>query len=134
MNLHWIDDADHWECPICGAYVTSPSVYTDCRCPVCGFQDQKDNFLEETLLEPPKDEWFNKCPICGYKLRDCQCLVSGNAHPDRWKKIKVIKDHLYLLNSVELHHVIWLERQWQMSYTDPEMTDILNEVKGEHQC
>lgn len=27
--------------------------------------------------------WFNKCPICGYKLSDCQCLVGGNAHPDR---------------------------------------------------
>lgn len=42
MNLHWIDDADHWGCPICGEYVTCPSIYPDCKCPVCGFQDEKD--------------------------------------------------------------------------------------------
>lgn len=47
MNLHWIDDADHWECPVCGAYATSPSVYTGCRCPACGFQDEKDKEKKE---------------------------------------------------------------------------------------
>ena len=81
-----------------------------------------------------KDEWFNKCPICGYKLSDCQCLVGGNAHPDRWKKIKVVKDHLYLFNSVQIKHVIWLESKWETSYDDPEMNDILKELKGENQC
>lgn len=38
--------------------------------------------FNKILLEPPEDEWFVKCPICGYKLSDCQCLVGGNAHPD----------------------------------------------------
>lgn len=42
MSLHWIDDADHWECPLCGEYVTCPSIYPGCKCPVCGFQDEKD--------------------------------------------------------------------------------------------
>lgn len=42
MGLHWIDDADRWECPICGEYVICPSVYVGCKCPVCGFQDEKD--------------------------------------------------------------------------------------------
>lgn len=42
MNLHWIDDADHWRCPVCGEYVICPSVYVGCKCPVCGFQDEKD--------------------------------------------------------------------------------------------
>ena len=41
-ELHWIDDADHWRCPVCGEYVTCPSVYVGCKCPVCGFQDEKD--------------------------------------------------------------------------------------------
>lgn len=74
------------------------------------------------------------CPICGYKLSDCQCLVGGNAHPDRWKKIKVVKDHLYMLNSVQIKHVIWLESKWETSYDDPEMNDILKELKGDQQC
>ena len=41
-TLHWIDDADHWRCPICGLEVGNPEYYPDCRCPVCGFQDEKD--------------------------------------------------------------------------------------------
>lgn len=90
--------------------------------------------FNKMLLEPPEDEWFVKCPICGYKLSDCQCLVGGNAHPDRWKKIKVVKDHLYLLNSVQIKHIIWLESNWETSYDDPEMNDILKELKGDQQC
>ncbi len=90
--------------------------------------------FNKILLEPPEDEWFVKCPVCGYKISDCQCLFGGSAHPNRWKRIQVIKDHLYLLNSVELHHFIWLESMLEISYEDPEMTNILNELKGEHQC
>lgn len=41
MSLHWIEYAYHWECPVCGEYVVSPSAYPDCRCPMCGFQDEK---------------------------------------------------------------------------------------------
>lgn len=90
--------------------------------------------FDKILLEPPEDEWFNKCPVCRYKINNCQCLFGGNVHPDRSKRIEVIKDHLYLLDSVELDHFIRLESQWQMSYADSETNDILNEVKGELQC
>ena len=41
-TLHWIDDADHWRCPICGLEAGNPAYYPDCRCPICGFQDEKD--------------------------------------------------------------------------------------------
>lgn len=41
-TLHWIEDVYHFECPVCGEYVVSPSAYPDCRCPICGFQDEKD--------------------------------------------------------------------------------------------
>lgn len=41
-DLHWIDDADHWLCPVCGHESPSPVNYPGCRCPVCGFQDEKD--------------------------------------------------------------------------------------------
>lgn len=39
---HWIDDADHYICPICGFITSSPAKYEGCKCPNCGFQDEKD--------------------------------------------------------------------------------------------
>lgn len=46
-NLHWIDNADSYICPICGLEVHSPSKYEGCKCPKCGFQDEKDKEAEE---------------------------------------------------------------------------------------
>lgn len=31
----------------------------------------------------------NCCPICNYTFSRCQCLVAGNAHPDRWRRAMV---------------------------------------------
>ena len=39
---HWIDDADHYICPVCGFITSSPTKYEGCKCPNCGFQDEKD--------------------------------------------------------------------------------------------
>lgn len=41
-SKHWIDNADSYICPICGEEVRSPSAYPGCKCPKCGFQDEKD--------------------------------------------------------------------------------------------
>ena len=41
-KLHWIDNADSWICPICGFETGSPAKYEGCKCPKCGFQDDKD--------------------------------------------------------------------------------------------
>ena len=41
-ELHWIDNADSWICPICGFETGSPAKYEGCKCPKCGFQDDKD--------------------------------------------------------------------------------------------
>lgn len=41
MN-HWIDNADSYICPVCGFETYSPAKYPECKCPQCGFQDQKD--------------------------------------------------------------------------------------------
>lgn len=43
--VHWIDDADHYICPICGFETSSPAKYDGCKCPSCGFQDEKDKQL-----------------------------------------------------------------------------------------
>ena len=41
-QMHWIDNADSWICPVCGLEVSSPAKYGGCKCPQCGFQDTKD--------------------------------------------------------------------------------------------
>ena len=41
-ELHWIDNADSYICPVCGLEVNSPARYDGCKCPKCGFQDKKD--------------------------------------------------------------------------------------------
>lgn len=74
---------------------------------------------------PVRDE---VCPICKYKLTDCQCLFSGSAHPDRDKEKEVVKDHLYLLTPLQVAHVIELERYWRTSYIDDEMNKMVEEM------
>lgn len=39
---HWIDNADSWVCPVCSQEVRDPGKYPGCKCPNCGFQDEKD--------------------------------------------------------------------------------------------
>ena len=58
--LHWIDDADHWRCPICGFEAGNPAYYHDCRCPICGFQDEKDKNEEDNKDEKYKKEAHNE--------------------------------------------------------------------------
>ena len=72
---------------------------------------------------------MDKCPICEYPINQCQCRFSGSAHPDRNKRREVVLDHLYLLSRYQLMHVIELERWWSMSYTDPELNKIFDELK-----
>lgn len=78
-----------------------------------------------------------KCPICGYRLKMCQCRFTGSAHPNREKAEEVVKDHLYLLSKKQLKHVIKLERFWNRSYADEEKNEILKKLKtrrNRHGC
>lgn len=58
------------------------------------------------------------CPICEYEMQHCQCIFSGSAHPDRSARIRVVKDHLYLLSPKQVAHLIALESWWNTSYGD----------------
>ena len=73
---------------------------------------------------------MDKCPICEYPLNQCQCLYAGDAHPDRSKCQRVVLDHLYILSEPQLRHVIELERWWNMSYADPELTEICDKMNA----
>lgn len=72
---------------------------------------------------------MDKCPICEYQIDQCQCRFCGDAHPDRSKRREVVLDHLYLLSESQLMHVIELERLCNASYTDQELTAILDEME-----
>lgn len=69
-----------------------------------------------------------KCPICGYDIENCQCYFAGDAHPDRYIREEVVKDHLYLLDQDQLTHLIELQRSWQTSYSDDYRSSILDEL------
>ena len=72
-----------------------------------------------------------RCPICNYDLKNCQCRFGGSCHPDRSKRKEVVKDHLYLLTKKQIKHLIALEKQWQTSYGDSAKNRIVAELKGE---
>ena len=73
-----------------------------------------------------------KCPICGYKLNQCQCYYGGSCHPDRSKRKTVVKDHLYLFSKTQVAHIINLEKRWQTSYGDEEKNKILKELQTKY--
>lgn len=62
-----------------------------------------------------------KCPICDYEIKECQCIFSGTAHPDRINRKIVVFDHLYLFEKEQIEHLINLQKTWQISYGDGEL-------------
>lgn len=69
----------------------------------------------------------NKCPICNYELKMCQCLF--DCHPDRTKIREVVLDHLYLLTDEQIKHIQYLEKYWNTSYVDEEKEEIKRKLK-----
>ena len=76
-----------------------------------------------------KTNMKEKCPICSYDIEHCQCYFGGSAHPNRDKRIQVVKDHLYLLSPKQIEHVIELEKFWRTSYLDEEKEQIRKELE-----
>ena len=70
----------------------------------------------------------NHCPICDYEFKHCQCTFAGDAHPNRSKRREVVLDHLYLLAPAQVHHIIQLEKYWQIDYGDEERSSIAKEL------
>ena len=71
----------------------------------------------------------NVCPICEYKFADCQCGFSGTAHPDRWKRARVVTDHLYLFSDAQIEHLKKVQKWWHICYDDEEMEKIREELE-----
>jgi len=75
------------------------------------------------------DKKGQKCPICSYRFKQCQCLFGGSCHPDRSKRREVVLHHLYLFSKRQIKHIVKLERYWHISYGDSERADILAEIE-----
>lgn len=73
------------------------------------------------------------CPICKYDISHCQCCFAGNWHPDRSNIRDVVLHHLHLLSQKQLDHVIELEKYWNISYSDPELEVIREDLKKHYQ-
>jgi len=69
------------------------------------------------------------CPICDYPFDMCQCRFSGNAHPDRSKRARVVADHIYLLSDGQIEHLKQVQKRWHIVYDDEEMNRILAELE-----
>ena len=74
---------------------------------------------------------INRCPICGYAFNECQCRFGGSAHPDRSKRARVVADHIYLLTGEQIEHLKKVQRWWEISYGDEEMSEILLELQNQ---
>lgn len=66
MSLHWLDNADSWICPVCGFETGSPAKYGGCKCPKCGFQDDKDKSESEdreVLEQEPCEDTISRIEV-----------------------------------------------------------------------
>ena len=70
-----------------------------------------------------------ECPICEYEMNHCQCIFSGDAHPNTEIRKKIVKDHLELLSPKQIGHLVALEEWWNTSYGDPEYIEEFNRLK-----
>lgn len=80
-----------------------------------------------------------KCPICDYEIKECQCRFAGSCHPNRDKRRQFVIDHLYFFSEEQVKHVVELQRFWEIDYADDDMHRMLMEFKrmrgvGGKQC
>lgn len=70
------------------------------------------------------------CPICEYEIQHCQCIFGGSAHPNRDRRIQIVKEHLEMLSPKQVGHLISLEAFWNTSYADEEYAKEFDKFKA----
>lgn len=85
-GLHWIDNADSYICPVCGNEVGNPAKLEECKCNVCGFQDEKDTSEEGCA---------NLCDTCFFQTdRKWGCTSAKYTGNNRVGMIRTCHDYL----------------------------------------
>ena len=59
-----------------------------------------------------------RCPICDYPLRYCECANKSVLSKKEEINLQVATDHLYLLSERQIRHLIEIERIWDIWYSD----------------
>ena len=73
-----------------------------------------------------------KCPICNNDTEHCQCLRTVHDDRYKYKRLKVVLDHLYLFSYEQLEHIKSLEKYWGTDYLDNECSLIRDELLNEY--
>lgn len=59
-----------------------------------------------------------RCPICDMPLRYCECANKSILSEEEQRCLQVALEHLYLLSTEQIRHLIEIERVWEIGYTD----------------
>ena len=78
---HWIDNADSYICPVCRFECDNPNKYDGCKCPKCGFQDEKDRKQIEEMAQ----DFYSLIPDYDVNERDCRSAAEG-MYDKGWRK------------------------------------------------
>lgn len=75
----------------------------------------------------------NSCPLCYKPFDDCECRFDL---PDNctYDDALVIMDHLYLFNPKQQRHIINLQKEIFITYTDCEKNDILSVMEAKYRA
>lgn len=69
-----------------------------------------------------------RCPICNMPLRYCECANKSILSEEEQRCLQVALEHLYLLSTEQMRHLIEIERVWEIGYTD-NREDIVERLK-----
>lgn len=95
-----------------------------------GEREALSKFIEWNAVRLRSD---NRCPLCHSLFVDCYCRydIPKNANRD---DVRIIMDHLYMLDPNELQHIIKLEKLWELFYCDSELNDILGIMEAKYRA
>ena len=123
LNCNVSEEYRQWKADMCQAYGDGVNVLLS---DIPLYQLQIGAQLQRNATKEKSQQ--DLCPICGYVISDCQCRYGGSKFPNVCERRRVIFDHLYLLSSAQLDHIINLQRSWQTSYSDSKKNAIVAEL------
>lgn len=85
--------------------------------------------IQHELKLYTKDERLELCPICECNIHDCQCCTDMFFDTSRISRYHVILDQLHLLEKEQINHIISIQKNLEIDYSDPILCKIYEERK-----